>query len=113
MTLFPLMFSFLACGDKSTDTSAPADSFAGMEFYFQSAEGFELIGEQFVLRFNEESTEMAFSAGCNSHYGAYALEEEKIVINEMTSSMMACDQELMDQDVWLADLLLLTFDWPC
>ena len=60
MILMNVLMLMFACGDKSDDTASPDDtdtatgdaySFEGMDFVFQSAEGFELVGDSFSVDF--------------------------------------------------------------
>lgn len=108
MNVFMLMF---ACGDKSDDTSSPDDtdtvsgdaySFEGMDFVFQSAEGFELVGDSFSIDFIQDPREMRFGAGCNTHGGEYEVVDGVFEMAGMYATEMGCEMELMDQDSWLA-----------
>lgn len=104
-----LLTLFLACGDKSTDTGTDDTttteegySFEGMDFVFQSAEGFELVGDSFSVDFPQDPREMRFSAGCNSHGGEYEVVNGVFEMSGMYATEMGCEMELMDQDSWLA-----------
>ena len=112
MNVFMLMF---ACGDKSDDTSSPDDtgvvsgdsySFEGMDFVFQSAEGFELVGDFFSIRFTQDPREMSFGAGCNTHGGGYQVTNGVFEMPGMYATEMGCEMELMDQDSWLANFFM-------
>ena len=113
MTAFTLLTFLFACGDKSNDTSAPSDtddtsttadgySFEGMDFVFQSGEGFRLIGDRFSLSFTEDPREMNFSAGCNNHGGEYEVVDGVFEMAGMYATEMGCETELMEQDSFLA-----------
>lgn len=112
MTIVGMLTFFFACGDKSNDTSVPSDtddtstsdaySFEGMNFVFQSGEGFELVGDRFSLSFNQEPREMSFSAGCNSHGGEYEVVDGVFEMSGMYATEMGCEMELMEQDSFLA-----------
>ena len=104
MNTFSIILTIIACGDKSVDTASPSENtyeFQGKDFVFHSAEGFSLIGETIRLQFNADSPEMSFQAGCNSYGGTYSVEAGLFQISEMGSTLMACDNELMEQDDWL------------
>ena len=112
MNVFMLMF---ACGDKSDDTSSPDDtavvsgdaySFEGMDFVFQSAEGFELVGDSFSIDFTQDPREMSFGAGCNTHGGEYEVVDGVFEMSGMYATEMGCDMALMDQDSWLANFFM-------
>lgn len=112
MTTFTLLTLFLACGDKSSDTSTPSDtddtsttdgySFEGMDFVFQSGEGFRLIGDSFSVSFTQNPREMRFSAGCNTHGGEYEVVDGVFEMAGMYATEMGCEMELMEQDSVLA-----------
>lgn len=112
LSLFSL---FLACGDKSNDTSLADDtasvsgdeySFEGMQFVFQSGEGFDLVGDMLLLSFEGAPREMSFSAGCNTHSGEYEMNEDVFTMLGMYATEIGCDMALMDQDSWLANFFM-------
>jgi heat shock protein HslJ len=53
----------------------------------------------------EEPGNIGVTAGCNSMFGAYTLEEGTLTAPNLASTMMACEQERMDQDAWIGSLL--------
>ncbi len=110
-----------ACGDSDPpagDTEPPAGD-AGSPATEADLEGRTLIatgvtedgterplveGTELRIDFSEPGM-IGVTAGCNSMGGAYTLEDGTLVAADMASTMMACDQALMDQDAWIADLL--------
>ena len=109
MTLSTVLMLMFACGDKSNDTASDdtstpdnAYSFHGLDFVFQRAEGFELIGDSFNISFPEDSFEMRFGAGCNSHFGEYEVVDGVFQMLGMGATEIGCDTSLMEQDSWLA-----------
>ena len=111
MILMNVLMLMFACGDKSDDTASPDDtdtvtgdaySFEGMDFVFQSAEGFELVGDSFSIDFTQDPREMSFGAGCNTHGGEYEVVDDIFEMSEPYSTYMQCETPLMDQDSWLA-----------
>lgn len=112
MTMLSVFGLLMACGDKSGDTAEAVDtattaeetySFQGMDFVFQSGEGFQLVGDSFSLYFSDEASEMRFSAGCNTHYAEYTIVDGVFEATSMSGTEMGCETELMDQDSWLAE----------
>ena len=115
MIALSLFSIFLACGDKSNDTSSIEDtasisgetySFEGMQFVFQSGEGFELVGDSFSIDFTQDPREMRFGAGCNTHGGEYEVVDGVFEMAGMYATEMGCEMELMDQDSWLATFFM-------
>jgi heat shock protein HslJ len=53
----------------------------------------------------EEPGNIGVTAGCNSMFGAYTLEDGTLTAPNLASTMMACEQERMDQDAWISALL--------
>lgn len=60
-------------------------------------------GSTITLAF--EGGSLSANAGCNSMAGRYTLAGGKLTAPQLASTMMACDQALMDQDTWLAQFL--------
>ncbi|WP_420120733.1 META domain-containing protein [Nakamurella sp.] len=52
-----------------------------------------------------EGGSLSANAGCNTMAGRYTLAGGKLTAPQLASTMMACDQALMDQDTWLAQFL--------
>jgi heat shock protein HslJ len=99
-----------ACGsDDSGSTSdgagAPtAEELDGRAFVSTSVEGHDLVeGSEINITFLAEA--MAVDAGCNSMNGGFEIDEGVLTAGPFASTMMACDQPLMDQDAWLNDFL--------
>ena len=104
MIVLSLVSLFLACGDKSDDTAVElADGciFEGMDVVFQSAEGFELIGDSLSIDFTADSCQISFNAGCNTLGGEYEVVDGVFEMSEPYSTYMECESALMDQDFWL------------
>lgn len=53
----------------------------------------------------ETGGRLAASGGCNSMGGRYRVESGQLVVDELAQTEMACDGPLMDQEVWLGELL--------
>lgn len=113
--------TFAACGsDDPGTTPDPVDETAvgaggseqalttevldGRTFVSTEVTGYDLVeGSEINITFLANS--MSVSAGCNSLNGAYEI-GEALTAGPFLSTMMACDQSLMDQDTWLNDFLM-------
>ena len=94
---------------------APGDPLDGRAFVASSAVGRELAPDvELVLRFVDGA--VVAHGGCNTQRGDYTLEDlapdgstggstARLVVGPMMSTMMACAEELMAQDQWIAELL--------
>jgi heat shock protein HslJ len=87
-----------ACGSESVDL-------AGRSFTSTQVRGHDLVeGSTITLTF--EDGRVSAQGGCNTLNGAATWEGDTLEVAEpMASTMMACDQPLMDQDQWLSTFL--------
>ncbi len=96
-----------ACGsdDDTASGSAPtADDLAGQAFESTSVDGYDLVdGATIELGF--ESDVLGARAGCNSLSGSYTITDGTLEVETMASTMMACEDALMEQDQWLSEFL--------
>lgn len=120
-----------ACGDDTTDPTATdpaatepatdptteptvpdttdqsASTLDGRSFLSTSATGFDLVAGS-VVRLTFSDGVIGVQAACNSMGGDYTLDSldgGTLVVGPMSTTEMACDQPLMDQDTRLAELL--------
>lgn len=97
-----------AAGPSTADSAADAplpDMLAGRTFLSTSATGRELApGSRVTLSFGDDGS-VGANAGCNHLGGAPAWDGDVLTVPEMYMTEMACEQPLMDQERWLADLL--------
>lgn len=85
----------------NTPTAAELD---GRAFESTGATGHDLVdGSTVELAFLANS--LAANAGCNSMSGAFQIEDDVLTAGPFASTMMACEQPLMDQDTWLNEFL--------
>jgi heat shock protein HslJ len=109
-------FALLAagCGDDDDGDGDDAEAAAGggvtaedldgRSFTSTELSGRELVdGSEIVLTF--EDGNISAVAGCNSMSGGYSIDEDELEVGELAQTMMACDEELMAQDDWLAAFL--------
>lgn len=109
-----LVVALAACGDDTTDTSTADTSAAagsgsstaveGRTYVSQSATGLTLVDGSDV-RLTFDNGQLGANAGCNNMAGAYTITDGKLVVEAMASTMMACDQPLMDQEAAVSTFL--------
>ena len=111
MNTLGLSFFLLACGDEpkdtGSDTGAPQAqelSFLDKDFILESSEGFDPVSSPIRLSFKSSPQEMSFHAGCNGHSGEFTMDDNVLTLSSMYATEIGCSQELMEQDMWLADL---------
>jgi len=97
-----LFLSLFACLESKDDTAgaASADSFAGMDFVLQSAEGYTPVSETIRISFSEDNG-FSFGGDCNSMSGEYELEDDSFILSSASGTEIGCSTELMDEDSWL------------
>jgi heat shock protein HslJ len=62
-------------------------------------------GTQIRLNFNEDGTGFGATAGCNSMGGTARIEDGQLVVGDLATTEMGCDEARHAQDEWLADFL--------
>lgn len=99
-----------ACGSDDNESSsdgggAPtAEELDGRAFVSSAVDGYDLVeGSEINITFLADS--MAVNAGCNSMNGGFEIDEGVLTAGPFASTMMACDEALMDQDTWLSGFL--------
>jgi heat shock protein HslJ len=116
LALFALSALALAACGSDSDTPAAEDSLPGVgsaptadDLVDRSFESTAVTGHELVAGSTVELVFMADSvaarAGCNSMNGGYEIVDGTLEVGEMASTMMACDDALMDQDSWLSGFL--------
>ncbi|MEC7984028.1 MAG: META domain-containing protein [Myxococcota bacterium] len=105
MTFFGLSILFLACGDKSNDTSEDTGSdngvsFAGMDFVLDSATGYEPTGDSIYLSFGDDASSISFTGGCNHFSGSFEMEGDTLAVGMLSGTEIGCGDGLMEQDDW-------------
>lgn len=93
-----------ACaGGGGAPTPSP-QTLAGRTFLSTAVEGRVLVpGTRIRLEFRADS--VSISAGCNSMGGTWMIDGGRLRVSAMSSTEMACDPPLMEQDRWVAKLL--------
>lgn len=87
----------------AADVPAAAD-LDNRSFLSSEVTGHELVdGTQIQLAF--EANAVAANAGCNGLSGGFSIDEDAFTAGPFAMTQMACDQALMDQDMWLGEFL--------
>jgi heat shock protein HslJ len=95
-------------GSMMTTTPAEqlvtADTLVGQTFVSTAVTGHELVaGTTITMSFTE--SDLSVSAGCNPMRGTYALDGGALLVRDLSSTLMGCEQALMDQDTWIGAFL--------
>lgn len=97
-----LLAMLAACGT--------GDSLAGREFVVVGSDGIELAPGS-APRFTYSDGLLRVTGGCNTLSGTYRLEGDRLVVEEMSQTEMACDEPLMALDAAISALLLASPTW--
>jgi heat shock protein HslJ len=76
----------------------------GRTFLSTAVDGRALVAGSRV-RLSFRNGQIGATAGCNSMSGVYHLDGNRLVVSQLATTDMGCDQALMAQDAWVADLL--------
>lgn len=97
--------TFAACGsDDDSTATLTAEDLDGRAFVSSEVTGYDLVeGSEINVTFLADS--MSVNAGCNAMNGGFQIDGDVLTAGPFASTMMACDQPLMDQDMWLSDFL--------
>lgn len=118
MTRLPFSFLALAsallilgCSAAGGSGAAPA-ALDGRTFLSTGIEGASLVpNSQVRLSFTDGG--LTANAGCNHLGGTYTIDGDRLRIAQVSSTEMACEEPLMQQDQWLSSFLsdvLFTLD---
>ncbi len=92
-------------GEETATMAVDVEALAGRTYTSTAVTGRELVSADPVM-ITFDDGQMSVSAGCNTMFGAFALEGDTLAWTQQPgSTLMACDEELEEQDAWLADLL--------
>jgi heat shock protein HslJ len=105
LTLSALAFAACGSDDDTASGSAPtADELEGTTFESTDVTGHELVADTTIsLAFQDDR--VSANGGCNTMNGGYTITDGTLEVAAMASTMMACSDELMAQDDWLAEFL--------
>ena len=77
----------------------------GQTFVATDVTGSHTIAPDSTITLSFEGGSVSANAGCNTMVGRYTLVGGKLTAPQLASTMMACDEALMQQDTWLAAML--------
>lgn len=81
------------------------DGIAGKTFVVKSASGFTFVDPERMQFVFPTAAQISIIGGCNSLFGELRWDGAVVTAPALASTMMACDQPLMDQDQALSGLL--------
>lgn len=94
ISLFVLVMVPLAHGQMSEDTDL-----VGTQWELESIDGESVLeGTSVTLSFGEDGRASG-SGGCNSYGGSYSINDTSISFGQMISTMMACEEGIMAQEM--------------
>jgi heat shock protein HslJ len=86
-------------------------SLSNRTFLSTSVKNHDLLpGTRLWLSFPEQG-KIAAQAGCNHLFGTLSFDGDKLVVTEMGSTDMACEESRMDQDSWVSAFLASKPTW--
>ena len=106
----------VACGSESDDNGAgdtgggqvSQDNLAGRDFVATDItvddEPYQLADRSTIV-IGFKDGQVTANAGCNSLFGSATWDDGTLNVDNLGGTEMGCDQALMDQDVWLSELL--------
>ncbi|WP_418276839.1 META domain-containing protein [Isoptericola jiangsuensis] len=100
-----LATALLAACATTTTACADTPDLAGHTYVAEDVTNHDLVdGSRLVLAFTEDS--VGAQPGCNSMSAPATWDDDVLhLTGELTSTRMACPEDLMAQDDWFADLL--------
>lgn len=98
------VFLLAACGGGSGAPGPTTQRLDGRTYLSTAVEGRTLV-QGSTVRLAFSNGQVSASAGCNSMSGPYRIDGDRLVVDELATTEMACEPPLMDQDRWVADLL--------
>jgi len=108
--LLALLGTAACSDDKEEDQAVPAAAATtsadldGRSFSSTAVEGQTLVeGSTITLDFADGR--VAANAGCNTLTGGYEIDGGDLSVDQLASTMMACEDDLQRQDEWLSEFL--------
>ncbi len=94
-----------------SSAAAGADALDGQTFTATEVTGSYTIVPNSTITLTFENGRLAAKAGCNSMSGPFTVTGDVLNAPQMASTMMACQDDLMAQDRWLATFLAAGPTW--
>jgi heat shock protein HslJ len=102
--MFLLSAVLLAACSAAGAPGQSAASLDGRTFLSTAIDGATLVPDtQVRLSFTDGN--LSANAGCNHLGGAYTIDGDRILTDQMSTTEMGCEERLMGQDQWLAEFL--------
>ena len=110
--LLPIALVLAAgCGDDGDDDAASTDgetvtseALDGRDFVSTEVTGETLVdGTEISVSFEDGG--LSVNAGCNTMGGDYTITDGTLTAGPLASTQMACEDDLQQQDAWIAALL--------
>lgn len=86
--------------------TVPVPAVDGRELVLTSIEGHTLV-EGTTVRLTFDGGTLGANAGCNQIFGGYTFDGERLMVDQLGTTEMACEPARMAQDRWLTDILTL------
>lgn len=86
------------------ETVPTASELSGSTYELSEITGHTLVPDSTIELVFDDSN-LSVHAGCNRLFGGFSIDDGVLTTPQMASTMMACDQALMDQDGWMIGLL--------
>ncbi|MFF3223612.1 META domain-containing protein [Nocardia suismassiliense] len=98
------LLAVTACSSGDSDSKPAESGLVGRTFLSTEVEGAPIPGGgPLTLTFKDDR--IAADAGCNSHSGVVALDDHKLHVSGLASTLMACPGDREGADEWLSGLL--------
>jgi len=88
-----------------------ASDLAGKTLVAKAVTGSYTIVPGSTISITFDNGTLAARAGCNNLFGQYTVSGDVLNAPQLASTMMACDEALMNQDTWLAAFLASSPTW--
>jgi len=89
----------------------PADSLDGKTFVATDVTGSHTLAPGSTISLTFTDGRISAKGGCNNMSGTYSTTGAVLTVGPLVSTMMACEQALMDQDTWLNTFLSSSPTW--
>lgn len=99
-----LSLSLMACKNTSQLNVAVNPSSTNQLTQYQWTYQNAKASKPLALWFNPQQ-QLSVQTGCNTQNGTWRIDSDKLVISALTSTMMACSDELMQQEKFATELL--------
>ena len=96
---------------SGSGAAGAASDLAGKTLVAKEVTGSYTIVPGSTISITFDNGTLAARAGCNNLFGQYTVSGDVLNAPQLASTMMACDEALMNQDTWLAAFLASSPTW--